>query len=354
MVYYLRYIILHIIYFLVVVDEKDLILKKLTPCIEKLILVQIPVIFIKLIIFGFSESGAIGTLSTEEGSISAIFPLYIISYLIVHYFYTRDKKYIYLILSFIAFGLIGTKRAIVFLVPTLLLLAFIIYSFHTLLIKKNVFSIIRNFLILLFMAPFIFYLTVRLSPSLNPEDSYWGSFNLSYVINYTEQYTGHGKLREGDIPRSQEIPYFVDYLSNTNKIFTGDGAGKLVTSGLSSNYNAALYYKNPMMNFYNIFYGGRMGIIWILLQTGILGVILYVFPYYFLYKKVNKIDFSPLKFGFILGNIVFLFDFLFYSKSFIYYQFFCGLHFYIGALLLRGRKKEFLLLDKHRWRLAKK
>jgi hypothetical protein len=68
-----------------------------------MVLLQIPAVIIKYFIIGISESGGIGTMSIHAGSLSTIFPLFVISYIFSLYLSRKNKKYIILIFLFLLF-----------------------------------------------------------------------------------------------------------------------------------------------------------------------------------------------------------------------------------------------------------
>lgn len=79
----------------------------------------------------------------------------------------------------LALGVLAAKRAVVFIYP-LVLIALMTFSKG---IKINKYIILG-----ILFAPLLFYLAVRITPSLNPEYRIWGSFDIDFVMNYSEQY----------------------------------------------------------------------------------------------------------------------------------------------------------------------
>ena len=97
-------------------------IKKVINFLIFCVVIQIPFIIIKFFTLGISESGAIGSISIHSGSLSAIFPLSVISFLAAKYIFDTKIKYIIYSCFFILFGLIGGKRVLIAFLPILLLI----------------------------------------------------------------------------------------------------------------------------------------------------------------------------------------------------------------------------------------
>jgi hypothetical protein len=116
------------------------------------------------------------------------------------------------------------------------------------------------------------FFILKLIPTLNPENKIWGSFDPVYAVEYIERYTQIGQERYSNLKemrRYDGLKYFIGYLYNQSAMtfLLGYGPGHL----LASKYNQ-LTGKNPLFERYGVRYGGRMGFIWIYMQTGILGI----------------------------------------------------------------------------------
>ncbi len=336
LVYFLSYTMLSYFYFLVILNEKSE--KKITRVfkfIRILVLIQIPAVLIKFIVLGQGEKGGIGTLSTGAGSLSTVFPLLIIAFLISYYFYTNKKIYLFLIFCYLLFGLIGGKRAIVFYIPLEMILGYLLY----LKIEKKKFtpSIIKNFILIPVMAFFAFYFVVKTNPTLNPENSNWGSFDPEFVIDYSMHYNETSNIHQAEVSRQDAFVLYTQYIitSELSNMLLGDGAGKLVESKFKEE-------KGTMLDQYGVRYGGRMGFIWLILQTGLLGVFFFFGLIYKINTHINttfkKQTFNkqnPLVLGFFLAGIFMLIDTITYSNSFVRYEVIKGIYFFVAALIIR-------------------
>lgn len=269
---FFNFFLIPYLYLIVIINENNL---KLLKLIKKLILflffLQIPASIIKYILVGQSEE-YIGTISVREGSLSTIIPMIAISYLFSQYLYRRNKINILFIVLFVLFGLIGGKRAIVFFVPSLIIFQYLV---HNLFMKINFKYTLRNAVFALIIGSLLVYIMVRLNPSLTPEDKIGGSFDINYVLEYTEKYTAmDNPLSSGKskykLRRIEGFLYFANYLYSQKPItfLFGEGAGKLITGGKNES--------RPMVYYYNVRYGGRMGLIYLYLQIGLVGSILFL------------------------------------------------------------------------------
>lgn len=334
-IYFIRDISLHYLYFLILINENDKrIFNRIYKVIVVLFLIQLPAALVKLFVIGVAEK-VIGTISPLSGSLSTIIPAFVSIILLVTWFDKRKNIYIILIIFYLGFGLIGGKRAVIFILPIFLFIAYIFYLYLSEPGKKV--SLLSKMLPLSLLVLIIFYVTARINPTLNPGNKVWGSFDFNYVINYTEDYSTTEKVRtRGDVPRIEAWAYFLALQSNKGIIplLLGDGAGKLIIS--SYNENAG---ENPMVEYYNVFYGGRMGAMWLFLQIGLIGVFLYFALFFKIIRYTLKNNSSPGEKTVIYSVILlFFFDGFYYSKTFIYYQALIGVFFTYLAYLKKRKE----------------
>lgn len=318
-------------YFIVIINENNTKrINFITRCIIILVLIQIPVIIIKYMILGQSEKGAIGTLSIGMGSISTVFPVTIIAFLISFYLFTNKMKYLILIALYILFGIIGNKRAITFIIPLEFIFGYIMYLIFF--IKKVDSGVITKFILILFFGMASIYIMVRTNPTLNKEKKVWGSFDIEYLLNYSDNYSTTDKsMGKIEMRRKDGLIYFAKYSISreySNFLF-GDGAGILVQSNFDRNTGS-------MEQKYGVRYGGRMGVIWLLLQVGFLGVVIFLgfimSMNRFLFKRL-PIRNNYLLLGFLIATVFMLLDFLSYSIIFVATEIGKGIYFYIFGLL---------------------
>lgn len=325
---FLIYTILSYIYFVILVNESDLaILPWVIRFIKILVFIQIPAIIIKFILVGQSEGRGIGTLSENGGSISTIFPLIIITFLFCLYLFKEKKIYILYLFAFLFFAIVGDKRAILFYVPFMILFSYLLF------LRFNKTKLTRGLTGKLVAAGLfsclIFIMTVKTNRSLNPENSNWGSFDVEYLTKYVTSYTGSEDKDVSEMRRKDGLVYFVSYAlsGNMEHVLFGDGAGKLI----QSRYNNR---SGQMQDEYGIRYGGRMGIIWLLLQVGTMGTILYLsLIFSMIIFVIRNYRNSPIYLAFLAISAVFFIDTFTYSYVFLRFEYMKGLYFVLFALI---------------------
>lgn len=143
-----------------------------------LLTIQIILSVLKIIFIGLQES-TVGSISYIGGGQATMIP--VLGFILVWLdrkgeISRKDWRYI-LLLIFIAFA--SVKRAIWFIMPTMILL-FMYY------IPQKVKT--KHIIYVLPLVPLIFYAGVRLNPTLNKEGRIGGSFDLNYVLKYSQNY----------------------------------------------------------------------------------------------------------------------------------------------------------------------
>lgn len=325
-------------YFLIIVNETDSsVIGKVKQYIISYVLLQIPVGIFRFITEGQHEGNA-GTLTNDAGSISAILPAVVCAFLFSHYIFQKKNIYIILIICFILFGLIGEKRALFIFIPAVFLISYLIIflkgKFH---VNYSSIRMLSTIIVLVFLT---FYSAIRLNPTLNPDDKIGGKFDIGYLIMYSQKYMSSESKSFSEMRRMDSLIYFKTYMLNQSilTMLFGDGPGKLISSKYADSYS------NLMLKHYHIRYGGRMGSIWILLQIGYCGLIVYVFMFVNFAKFVWKINnFDSKSLAFILMTIIFFIDIIFYSTVFIRYFFIMGTYMFLFAILYRNKYTDSVL-----------
>ena len=299
-------------------EEKEHLLKLLII----LFLIQIPAAFIKLIVLGGTLEKIVGTMSVAEGSLATIMPLFGISYAISLYLHRKEIKYIIFILLFMSIGLISNKLGILFYIFILFISLTLLYAkkmtnsfLFNIEFLKNISKVILYLLI-------IFALFVSINPRANPEHKVGGSINIDYLIKFTKEYNSiklKGSKVQGDGRGDAPILTF-KRLENGGlmNILIGYGPGDIVKS-------AYLPYTDPLLEKYNIGYGGRLGMVWMMMQLGLIGTMIFVIfqisLFIKVYKKYSQVtkEEDVLKILSMLGIIIIFFiDFFTYSSELLY------------------------------------
>lgn len=268
-----------IIYFIVLINESHNVLSKIVSYANFWIIIQIPAIFLKYIFLGISEKGGIGTMSLSAGSLSAIFPAVAITLIVSQYFKTKNVKWIFWIGTLCLFGIIGEKRVLIILIPAIFLLMYL-YNFLT---TRKLLNF--QFITMLIVAILFVYSAIRVFPLLNREKKVLGSFDLMYAIERINDYTTTDDYHYNQLKlrRKAGLVYFFRYLKNKDMLtyLFGEGPGKIVKTDFRKS-------SASMIDVYGVRYGGRMGIIWIYLQVGLLGAIVWLLLLFNIFYKIYK------------------------------------------------------------------
>jgi len=290
---------------------------------------------IKLWLIGISEHGGIGTMSLTSGSLSTIFPLLAFSIILPFYLYKKCslKVFVILALSYLAFGIIGNKRALAIIYPGLTIVLYLIYRYKS---KKTFsFSGLRIFLLIITASIFFFYVMLKTLPTLNPENTVWGSFNPEYFLRYTKQYTSSEYKTKTEMRRIETLSYLPNYLRSKGiyRYLFGDGPGIILsTKHIAGHESGGLRLKR-----YGIRYGGRMGLMWLWVQIGLVGTISYILLLTYLIRKsiirTNNKILHLIIWGLVL---IIIFDFVYYSYEFVKNIQINGVFFFILAISMRN------------------
>lgn len=132
----------------------------------------------KFIIWGFGES-LVGSISFNGGGASNILP--ILAFFLIWVKkegYLSYKDWLYLLLVF-SVSIIGDKRSIIFIFPFFVILT---YAFSQKIKPVDFFKVSFVCFVCVFIA-------VKINPSLNPENSRWGSFDPRFFSEYLMEYS---------------------------------------------------------------------------------------------------------------------------------------------------------------------
>lgn len=254
----------------------------LITLLKYLFIAQIGAGLLKWGIVGVMEP-YIGTMNVLGGSLTVLISLIGVAYCLADYLFSRNRKQILWIAGFLLFAIIGTKRAVVFYVPILFLLLTLV---HQLRFVSRQSKLTHRIILISGLSVILVYFSLRLIPTLNPEQKVWGSFNLNYALDYSERYMTTGAGSEVEIGRSEAPLYVINLLYNDNffNMLLGYGAGHLVKSSLNQNIAKAGSHQDLSEKLYGVGYAARTGFIQLLLQVGILGLGLYTAWLFSLYR----------------------------------------------------------------------
>lgn len=270
------------------------------------LLIQICVSMYKYILFeGHFWEGMVGTFGgVTGGGTGTSFPLVALCWVAINSnMDIRNWKSWLFIAGLLLVGIATGKRAVILLFPIL----FLVLSVY---VCKKKYS--NRVWIVIAAAPLLFYLGVRLTPTFNPEKKVWGSFDLEYMMNYTENYAmgevEEGEEREHYTGRVGSALLFwnalIDIDNYSSSTLLGNGVEKAYTS--SEDREA---YNNYGREFGLNHRGDITGVLMLHIAVGIVGVILFVIYYWFLFRLI------PYKRLRVVLFMLVMFDFIFYNST---------------------------------------
>ncbi len=330
---YLRIVAVFILFHHIRLDTRTS--DKLLQFIILLFITQILVNMGRYPIVGTTEA-YIGSMSVREGSLTTIFALVGISFSFSAYLHEKKLKYILLVLGLFIFSMIGSKRAMFIWGPLVLLTQYVLFGVQTRKISlKFLFKLVP---VGIFALGFL-YAGVRLQPSLNPEGQIGGSFDYDYLTTSITEYLNPGKTISGAAYDGRgEAPAAVYQLLTDNHGFKnllfGLGPGDILeskwnTEGEELKNSSGIADDAGISGAkYGIGYGVRTGLLYTVMQVGLLGAVSYFLLITNLFAPVWR-KFSHtygatgkqqiLQLGMTGAYCVFVFDFLFYSRVFTEY-----------------------------------
>lgn len=165
-------------------------------------LMQIILSVLKFAVFREQIEGLVGSFSISGGAMGTTIP---ILWFIVLWLYRKGQfgKWDWLyVLGLLFVGFTTGKRAVMFILPVVVFVFFVfVQGIH---LKRYMIGVIA-------LVPLLFYLGVRLTPTLNPEHQVWGSFDWDYAIGYAEEYQFGQKGIEGQVEEYQEEKHNIQY-----------------------------------------------------------------------------------------------------------------------------------------------
>lgn len=330
--FFRQLILLQFLYLFAIANEPDdSIIQFVRKVIIILFLIQPIAAIIKLGTIGPMES-YIGTMSMREGSLTTLAVMVPFAYLFGTYLYQQKRRYLILMLLFVIFGLAGEKRAIFVFLPPVLLSMFLFQMYVR---KVKAISILKSGFMLAVLGMSLVYTIVRMNPTLNPDGKVGGEFDIAFTVDYVERYANRG-TNLNDMSRTQAIQYLSGYLLSQDPLILlfGEGAGKLSEATLDSN-------KSPIHYYYGIRYGGRMGIAWVFLQIGLVGLILYLYLFIKMLRFVIRYSQDPMTKVIFFGIwISVMLDMMIYSMASIRYFVISGVLFCMFGMIYRQKYRK--------------
>jgi hypothetical protein len=263
--------------------------RTLSKLLVLLFLSQIVANIIKYFVMGTIMEQYIGSMANLGGSLTIIFALVGSAICITLYLHTKNLRYLMVFLGFILFSVLGGKRATVVFMP-ILYLAMVIFHQKQHGIKLH--EWFKQAVLIFIVSITLVYVAVRLLPSLNPEQTVWGPFDLEYAIEYSTRYVtteGGGIERVG---RIRAPGYLVDMaaLDSLDRLLLGYGAGHLIKSRFNPAIAVFGSQSDITMDLYGVGYGARTAFLQFFLQVGLFGVISYLGLWVCIYRSSIRIQ----------------------------------------------------------------
>lgn len=177
---YSRYLEILLLYFIVkriIYDGKE---ERLLSLCYDIGLMQIIISIFKMFAIGWQMEGLVGSFQIVGGEMGTTIP---ILWFINLWYYRKGQlgrwDWLY-VLGLLLVGFTTGKRAVMFILPVVVA-AFMVYV-PKLRLKSSTIAMT------ILLVPLLFYLGVRLTPTLNPEHKIWGSFDWEYAMGYAETY----------------------------------------------------------------------------------------------------------------------------------------------------------------------
>ena len=295
-------------------DTNPILLQHFNHLIFLILLVQIGMSLLRYMLNGFHYwEGMVGTFGgIRGGGAGTGLPLIALCWVALNSnMKIKGLKAWLFLIGLLVIGVAAGKRAVILLFP-------ILYFVLSIFVSKKKYNVWM--LVSLAVIPLIFVLGVKMTPSLNPDNKVWGTFDLDYAIEYVKSYSGID-----DTPKPQmQITYI-----NKKEVYQGRiGSVKLWWKLFSDyeNYNDEAWYGVGLQRIYGAEYefyrdsdynfgldhrGSMTGIFMHFKALGVIGLILFLLYYvqmFFIpkYKKYGLV---------VLG--VALFDFVFYNTTII-------------------------------------
>lgn len=181
-------------------------------------LMQIILSVLKFAVFREQIEGLVGSFSIPGGEMGTTIP---ILWFIVLWLYRKGQfgKWDWLyVLGLLFVGFTTGKRAVMFILPVVVFVFFVfVQGIH---LKRYMIGVIA-------LVPLLFYLGVRLTPTLNPEHRVWGSFDWDYAIGYAEEYQfgKEGVRGQAEEFKVEQLQYSGGVISARQRYIEADGRG---------------------------------------------------------------------------------------------------------------------------------
>ena len=270
------------------------------------ILIQIISAVLKYTLFGFRyREGMLGTFGQiDGGGAGTSFPLVVLAWVLVNSnMEIKGWKSWLFVAGILLVGIAAGKRAVVIMFPAFFVLFAMFVARRR--YKKGV-------VVTIALAPLLFYFGLRLTPTLNPEQKVWGSFDPEYALNYAEDYSMGVENKRGDRGEGNGrvganmliFKRLADTDHYTSESWFGYGLDRIYAYKTGT-------YDDRAYNFGINHRGSMTGWIMMYLSIGLIGLVLFMIYYWFYFTPVRYMRLR------LSLYIMVMFDFIFYNTEII-------------------------------------
>lgn len=267
----------------------------------ELVIFQIFFSILKLIILGGFIEGWVGSLSAiRGGACGTTLPLLgLFLFAIKNDMKIRDKYSVLFLIGLLIVGFAAGKRAVWLLFPIL----YFILSFY---VFRH--SLSNKLMVAVLILPVVIYVSLRLSPTLNPDNKVWGQFDPEYTYNYVMKYSAgidnsHKETQQG-VGRLGAVSWLNNRIASYDYVSLFGKGVEYIAVADHDDYSNQKYYQGIRSR------GSITGIVSTFMMHGIIGVVLFVS------FIVGLFSHNRTRFG-ILLMLTILFDYIFYNASMI-------------------------------------
>lgn len=308
--------------------------KKINTLLFILFIIQLPASAIKFYFYGVSEM-TMGTYTVHGGGLTTIIPIIALGYLAGYYAFHKPRSvYLLLGVGFIAYGIVGAKAALFFLLPvTFFGLYYLTYIRGKSVDANRHLSMIA---IIVLLSIVVGGTIVRFNKRLNPERTEGGSIDLSYALKYSKEYTTGTNYHDPEFASGRFsttiLTFDTVWKGGLPHIFFGYGSGSLTKSIFGSSMDPRIF---RIAGSYGI-----TGMASILTEYGLFGLILFGLMFcifvHMSWKWYNY-EKEPYWKAFAVGSLVFsllnAFVFFAYNRSSIEGDTIPPVYFYVMATM---------------------
>ena len=257
---------------IIMMEPDDDLIKKINVFVLFLLVMEFPIVAVKLPQYGISERTA-GAYAVHDGSIATMLPITLIFYLASFYFLHKPRiSFVLIGIGYIICSIVGGKRAIFFLYP--FQFVFIYYYIY---VKGTAAHVSKKIIAFIMIAPFLIVLSGSIlffNKTLNPDQMVGGRVDLGYALEYAKRYNSGVDTEGYSFGRISTAKRTIEILAESGipQLIFGLGPGIATKSLLDSKKEREEFDQH--YDSFKIGYG-RTTISSIALEYGIAGVLIF-------------------------------------------------------------------------------